>query len=244
MSKPVFQLGRFWKKAGYTPVYLRQTPVSNKWAFFSGFVCCAFVTRCNFCCVWLYLEWPDRRAFLCDAEGAEYRWSPGAEPVAVCLLERWTCTTFSVPPPQHLDYDTYYSNLLPVWTVSFCFPQISVGASCLSSPTSSAASIRAWRSTSCRIRSPRRRRAVRLLPHRSNQITPAPHRPELVCLWSLQFSVALSWQPISALTTSNVWSCTRGAWWTITSSWTWSQRWHACFSWSSSETCLCQPHSV
>lgn len=45
-------------------------------------------------CLWLYLEWPDRGALLCDAEGAEYRWSPGAEqPVAVCVLERWTWST-------------------------------------------------------------------------------------------------------------------------------------------------------
>ena len=40
--------------------------------------------------VWLSLEWPDRRALVCDAEGAEHGWSSRAESVAGCLLERWT----------------------------------------------------------------------------------------------------------------------------------------------------------
>ncbi|TMS06021.1 RNA cytidine acetyltransferase [Larimichthys crocea] len=67
------QLLKFWKKAGYTPVYLRQTPND-----LTG----------EHSCVML--------------EGAEYRRRPRAEPVAVCLLERFQAT-LPVPP------------LLPVW---------------------------------------------------------------------------------------------------------------------------------
>lgn len=68
--------------------------------------------------------------------------------------------------------------------------------------------------------------------------------PELTCLWPPQHSVAPSWPLISALMTSNVWSCIRGAWWTITSSWTWSQPWHARSSSSNSVKFPSQLHSV
>lgn len=46
----------------------------------------------------------------------------------------------------------------------------------------------------------------------------------------LQLSASQSWNPLSPPMISNVWSCTPGAWWTTTSSWTWSQLWLACFS--------------
>ena len=112
------------------------------------------------------------------------------------------------------------STLTIVVLNSFCFPQISAGVSCPSSPTNSAASIRAWHSASCRIKSPRRRRAVRPFYLCTDQISSASHSPDLTGFWSPQLSVAQGWQPISALTTSNVWSCIQGAWWTTTSSWT------------------------
>lgn len=62
-------------------------------------------------------------------------------------------------------------------------------------------------------------RKTRLL---ANLITFHLHLPrsDLTCLWPPQFSVALSWQTTSALTTSNVWSCIQGAWWITTLSWT------------------------
>lgn len=63
-------------------------------------------------------------------------------------------------------------------------------------------------------------------------------KPISARLWPSQLSVARNWRHISALTTWNGWSCTPGVWWTITSSWTWSQWWHASFSSSSSVTCL------
>lgn len=92
-NKSVFNHNRFWKKAGYIPVYLRQTPVSTTQSLFHVFVVVAFCLLhcCNYWPVRLCLEWPYRRALLRDAEGAKYRWKPGAEPVAFCLLERWTC---------------------------------------------------------------------------------------------------------------------------------------------------------
>lgn len=77
---------RFWKKAGYSPVYLRQTPVRlfQLWLFrlVGSRVLIYF-------CVCVCLEWPDRRTLLCDAKGAEYRWSFRPEPVADRLLDRW-----------------------------------------------------------------------------------------------------------------------------------------------------------
>lgn len=131
------------------------------------------------------------------------------------------------------------------WPNSCCSLQISAGASCLSSLTSSAASTQVWRWTSCRIRSPRRSKAVRRPANLSTfSSSSSSHSPELTCLWLSQHSVAQSWRPFSLRTTWNAWSCTPGAWWTITSSWIWSQRWHASFSSSSSGTSRSQPHSV
>lgn len=101
LYKLFLQPDRFWKKAGYTPVYLRQTPVSIKKNSLKKkhFPILVYAVIIGVC-VWLYLEWPDRGALLCDAEGAEYRWSSWAEPVAVCLLERWTCATFPALPVE------------------------------------------------------------------------------------------------------------------------------------------------
>lgn len=191
----------------------------------------------------LYLEWPDRRALLCDAEGAEYRWSSRAEPVAVCLLERWTYNTFPCRTCGELVCVFFFNSI--IWLNSFGFLQISVGDSCLSSPTSLAASTQVWRWASCRIRSPRKRRAVRPVYWLSRFLFYfVSSRLSLTCLWPSQLLVGQSCQPISPRTTSNVWSCIRGAWWTTTSSWIWSQWWHASFSSSSSVTSLSQLHSV
>lgn len=68
--------------------------------------------------------------------------------------------------------------------------------------------------------------------------------PDPFSLLRLQLSPALSLRPTSARTTWSVWSCTPGVWWIITSSWTWSPLWLACFSSNSSVTSLCQLHSV
>lgn len=57
---------------------------------------------------------------------------------------------------QLVCFGTYSSST----EMSFCPPQISAGASCPCSPTSSAASTRAWLSASCRTRTQRRTRAV------------------------------------------------------------------------------------
>lgn len=69
-------------------------------------------------------------------------------------------------------------------------------------------------------------------------------RSDLTCVWPPQLSVAPSWLLTSALTTSNVWSCIRGAWWTTTLSWTWSQPWHACSSSMNLVTSPSQQRSV
>lgn len=77
---------RFWKKGGFVPVYLRQTPVSIPHFFsllFSCFVFCIFI-------LWS-VERPDGRALLHYAEGAQCWGVNRAEPVALCFLERWGC---------------------------------------------------------------------------------------------------------------------------------------------------------
>lgn len=159
----------------------------------------------------------------------------GCLPSGKVNFHEFSCTTSE---------DLVCFKLIIVWLNSFWFLQISVGASCLSSPTSSAAFIRACHSASCRTRSPRRRGAVRLVLLTTLIRFPLRLTDPIWLVFDLQFSVAPSWHPFSALTTSNVWNCIRGAWWTTTSSWTWSQRWLACFSSSSSVTSLSRQHSV
>lgn len=69
-------------------------------------------------------------------------------------------------------------------------------------------------------------------------------KPDLTNFCFQQLSVAPSWQPLSALMISNVWSCIQGAWWTTTSSWTSSQLWLACSFSSSSAKSPSRQHSV
>lgn len=70
-------------------------PKTNTCEYFSPLHIVCRCIRCNYV-VCVYLEWSDRGALLCDAERVEYRRSSRAEPVAICILERWFHTTLPV----------------------------------------------------------------------------------------------------------------------------------------------------
>lgn len=144
-------LDRFWKKAGYTPVYLRQTPVSIKSHNLNVFTHLFALWCCHSWCVVLpRTTWQESTPVWCWKSWIQMM--PQSRASGSLPSGEVNLSSLHQEIPLILNI---------VWLHGFVFFQTSVGVSCPSSPTSLAASAQAWHSASCRIRSPRRR-AVRL----------------------------------------------------------------------------------